>query len=513
MAQPSRTGEGLIQDLAEVLEIPVSRYESADRSYRSVSRWLDRPESRFADVNLDVYTQGSFRLGTAIRPLNGEEHYDLDIVCEFRISKAHTTQKQLYDDLGHELELYAAKHGMQEPSPWQRCWTLNYADEAQFHMDVLPSVPDAQRQRVLREARSLPLDNVDKSVSITDTEHANFRRLSDEWPASNPNGYADWFQSRMKPAFESRRRAMMLAEAKADVADIPVYRVKTPLQSAIQILKRHRDMRFADEPERRPTSIVITTLAAHAYQQETTISGALLSILQRMDSYIVQQDDGYWIANPSDPRENFADAWNEDADRRDAFYDWLETARADFSLAASQQDPSAFVDALAPRIGRGLVEAAVARRSRPSAGGMSFVSRASRALQRVIDAPHRKPATWPTVRAGTVEIIVATAMRDGFRPRVFTSDDAPVPPGAKLRFDARTDVPRPFRVYWQVVNTGAAATAARNLRGGFDEVTVVPGVLSRTEDAKYPGSHSIECFVVKDGHLAARSGPFLVNIG
>ncbi len=74
-------------------------------------------------------------------------------------------------------------------------------------------------------------------------------------------------------------------------------------------------------------------------------------------------------------------------------------------------------------------------------------------------------------------------------------------------------MPRPFRVYWQVVNTGAAATAARNLRGGFDEVTVVPGVLSRTEDAKYPGSHSIECFVVKDGYLAARSGPFLVNIG
>lgn len=213
MAQPSRTGEELIQDLAEVLEIPASRYESADRSYRSVSRWLDRPESRFADVNLDVYTQGSFRLGTAIRPLNGEEHYDLDIVCEFRISKAHTTQKQLYDDLGHELELYAAKHGMQEPSSWQRCWTLNYADEAQFHMDVLPSVPDAQRQRVLREARSLPLDYVDKSVSITDTEHANFRRFSDEWPASNPNGYADWFQSRMKPAFESRRRAMMLADS------------------------------------------------------------------------------------------------------------------------------------------------------------------------------------------------------------------------------------------------------------------------------------------------------------
>ena len=44
-----------------------------------------------------------------------------------------------------------------------------------------------------------------------------------------------------------------------------------------------------------------------------------------------------------------------------------------------------------------------------------------------------------------------------------------------------------------------------------DEV-VVPGVLSREETATYPGVHSIECLVVKDGYLVARSGPFLVNI-
>ena len=80
--------EELIADLAEVLDIPAERYESADRSYRSVGKWLDRPESRFSSVKTDVYTQGSFRLGTAIRPANGEEHYDLDIVCEFTLSKA-----------------------------------------------------------------------------------------------------------------------------------------------------------------------------------------------------------------------------------------------------------------------------------------------------------------------------------------------------------------------------------------------------------------------------------------
>ena len=61
--------------------------------------------------------------------------------------------------------------------------------------------------------------------------------------AQQSKGYAAWFRDRMKPQFEARRRA--LAESlRASVEDIPEYRVKTPLQQAIQLLKRHRDMSF-----------------------------------------------------------------------------------------------------------------------------------------------------------------------------------------------------------------------------------------------------------------------------
>ena len=137
MTKPTRTGEALILDLADAFEIPDERYEAAERSYKSVASWLERPASKFTNVDINVYTQGSFRLGTAIRPFNNEEHYDLDIVCEFMLDKLKTTQKSLHEDLGHELKLYAARHGMEAPSPWRRCWTMNYADKAQFHMDVL----------------------------------------------------------------------------------------------------------------------------------------------------------------------------------------------------------------------------------------------------------------------------------------------------------------------------------------------------------------------------------------
>lgn len=511
MSNRRHTGEELIEDLAKALDIPAERYASADRSYKSVCAWLERPGSRFEHVHIDAYTQGSFRLGTAIRPLSGEEDYDLDIVCEFSVAKTSRTQKQLHDHLGHELRLYAERHGMKPPEGWRRCWTLNYADTAQFHMDVLPAVPDAQRQRLLREARSLSLAFVEKSVGITDSEHDNYRVRSDDWPVSNPNGYAEWFYERMRPVFETRRRAMMLAEAKADVAQIPAFRVKTPLQSAIQILKRHRDVRFSEDSGGRPTSIVVSTLAAHAYQQETTISGALLSILTRMDQFVIRRGDDYWIANPSDPRENFADMWRDEPERKDAFYDWLETARTDFRQAAEQDSVDGFIERLAPRMGRRLVEAAASSR-RPPAPRTALAGFVGRTMQRILDAPHRKPVTWPTLTRGNARIASATYQRRGFRPSAFSNDDAALPKGADLRFVAQTDVPRPYRVFWQIVNTGTEATRARGLRGGFEEATVSSGTLTRQEGTSYSGNHSIECFIVKDGYCVARSGPFIVNI-
>src|ERR1039458_4146800 len=142
MLNSARLIEDLIADLAEVLDIPSERYESAERSYKSVGEWFERPASQFAKIRTRVYTQGSFRLGTVIRPANGEEHYDLDIVCEFSLDKAKNTQKGLQAAVGLELGLYSKARQMEDPSHWDRCWTLNYADSAQFHLDVLPALPD-----------------------------------------------------------------------------------------------------------------------------------------------------------------------------------------------------------------------------------------------------------------------------------------------------------------------------------------------------------------------------------
>ena len=85
------------------------------------------------------------------------------------------------------------------------------------------------------------------------------------------------------------------------------YGAKTPLQKAIQILKRHRDKVFKESQDIKPISIIITTLAAQAYRGEAGVYDAIKTLLGTMDCYIEKGDQHYYIPNPSLPSENFAE--------------------------------------------------------------------------------------------------------------------------------------------------------------------------------------------------------------
>lgn len=506
MTVPKHTEE-ILEDLAASLQVPPSRYEAAERSYKAVGEWLHREASCVRRAGPKVYVQGSFRLGTAIRPITDTEEYDVDLVCELSLSKTRLTQAQLKALLGEELRAYATAHRMDEPEEGHRCWTQHYADGAQFHMDALPALPDGAHQRTLLQHRGFSTEWADTAIAITDRDHPRFRVLTEDWPHSNPKGYANWFRSRMRAVFEARHRALAL-EARASIEDIPEYRVRTPLQSAIQILKRHRDMIFAERLEDKPISIVVTTLAAHAYRQEPTISGALYSILDHMAAYIERRNGVVWIANPTDPAENFADRWTKYPQRKLDFYEWLDQARKDFLAAAQAIDRKTAIAALQPRFGKRLMETATNRHGSP----LAQVARRGRGLGRILKPAHRKVPPWRRVDQGVVQIEQATLKRNGFRATMFKSDGDALPKNCSLSFEAVTNIPMPYKVYWQVVNTGREAEGANGLRGGFDEGVVTGGRLTKNESTRYLGTHSIECFIVKDGYLAAQSGQFIVNI-
>jgi hypothetical protein len=511
--QASQAAANFFEGLAEELDVSDSRYAEAKRRYESVGRWLGRPESTLRPFSPEVYVQGSFRLGTPIRPVNEDEHYDIDLVCELRLQKSGVTQRQVKAMLGHEMALYAKAHNMKEPGESRRCWTLDYAEGAQFHLDALPAIPDATGKRVLLEASNQQSAWVETAIAITDTNHPAYERLAHRWPHSNPKGFTNWFRSRMVEAFRTQRAAMALREHAAKVEHIPSYRVRTPLQQAVQVLKRHRDLMFAEYPAHKPISVVITTLAGQGYQQESNVATALAGILSRMDQYIEDRGGVVWIANPTDPQENFADKWVDTPALEVSFARWLQQARADFQQIGAQTNRERIVEVASKAFGERTARAAGAM-SQFRGGGSAAPSFRQR-LASVFQAAHKKPAPWQVNSTGWVRIDKAVVRQNGFQASEYRSDGPALAKGKELTFEAATNVPAPFDVYWQVVNSGPEAEAVPGglgLRGGFDQGVVERGSIKKVEQTGYAGTHTIECFIVKSGYLAANSGPFVVNI-
>jgi hypothetical protein len=503
-AEPTDLARKFIEDLGEKLDIADSMYTAAEDSYQAVGKWLERAGSTLAGMRTEIYSQGSFRLGTVIRPLGKEERYDLDAVCEVHLDQTTVSQEDLKHLLGVELQAYTRARQMTRPEETRRCWRLNYASGSRFYLDILPALPDRHRQTGPGESSVQGGPWISTTLAITDNKHPEYREPSQRWPRSNPAGYAAWFTSRMELS------PVRFVSVMDSVEPVPKQRERTPLQRAIQIMKRHRDLRFVGSSENKPISVIITTLAAHAYRGESSLIDALLGILKRMNGYILQRDGVIWIANPTDGRENFADKWQEYPERRAAFEDWLETLRSDISSAARQSNVAAIIDSLSPRIGRDLLDEIAGKPGYRR--DVSLTPRPSPAVVQIMDAPHRKPMPWAWAPSGSVQIRSATFTRRGFRTQSLTSDGPCLPPSCDLEFTAETEIRKPFKVYWQIVNTGEDATRRKGLRGGFEEFRYERGYLTKNESTLFSGTHSIQCFIVKDGVCRAKSDLFIVNI-
>lgn len=337
----------LLQGLAEALDISETQHEAAVEHYKAVGDWLNQSDSPIADHDPQIFPQGSFRLGTMIKPINDTDDYDIDLVCEMkRLSKDDVSQKTLKDMVGDRLKANDRYRRMLGEG--NRCWTLKYADSACFHMDILPAIPDHEINGI---ASMIGATLAATAILITDKELR-------EWQCSNPIGYAEWFKERMLVQF-NETRTVLAKSLRASVEDVPEYKVRTPLQRSIQILKRHRDMLFEHDRDDRPASIIISTLAAQAYSNEADLLEALRNIVNRMPNLIKREEQGKaLVRNPVNPLENFADRWHKHPQRETKFLKWLQQVRADLDAALRAGSYRDMTEGLKPRFGDRMVNEA-----------------------------------------------------------------------------------------------------------------------------------------------------------
>lgn len=509
----------LLQQIAEELDIPPSKYRQAVERYTTVGRWLEDGTYPGIGRSPVIYPQGSFRLGTVVRPYrHGDEgDYDIDLVCELGYRISETAARTIKHLVGDRLKEHRTYREMLDDEG-RRCWTLLYAesDGVGFHLDVVPCVPNP----IVVPGNHLGL----KAVEITNCHDKGAKYT---WGKSNPAGYADWFDYRQRPTFvrlapiRKATLARQFPQIFARIDDVPDQLVRTPLQRAIQIFKRHRDVRFAgrDDECDKPISIIITTLAAQAYEQESDVFSALAGILDKIqrcqETGLIRCENDRWIIeNPVNPGENFADRWNDpDSKRPEAFFRWINWVQEDIDELLNAATSGALVKRLSGAFGDVPGKRVAGRYTGPMPGAhqppSSLFKRIASSLIR-FDAPHREAPRWHMSPSRSSVSISAKVTRRGFRPRGFASNSPPLPKNADLTFEAVTNVAKPYEVYWQVVNTGEEARLAGQLRGEFYDSH--KSGRNRNESTKYTGMHWVECFVVKNGVCVARSGEFIVNI-
>ena len=330
-AEERKSYNELLTYIIDSLDITETQFNNLTKSYKAVGDFLiEAPNLK--PYHPVVTPQGSLRLGTIIQPVNAADDIDVDLVYRLIRKNPLWTQYKLKNEVGNRLKESGRYSSMLEKEG-RRCWTLQYRDNAdspkeRYHMDILPCVADEEyNQRLERMLNSVfQHDQVDKlSIRITDTKSHNYTTEidADEWLKSNPDGYALWFASKCKLDNHLEKRSL------ADIVPIGKMADKTVLQRVVQLLKRHRDIMFKDEKDDKPISIIITTIAANAYQGESDILMALYNVVQKMT--IEKRGEDYWVENPVNPSENFADKWPTHPKRKENFLRWLKQVKTDLN--------------------------------------------------------------------------------------------------------------------------------------------------------------------------------------
>ena len=309
---------GLLEWACERIELTDSQAELAAERYNTIGHWLADGEHPLL-AGATIYPQGSMRIHTTVRPVRRLEH-DVDLICVLPHTGPQLGVADVHRLVGDRLREHATYRVMLERI--NRGWRLNYANE--FHLDITPAVPDN--------------GNGQNAILVPD-------RALKVWKESNPKEYATWFDAiaRIQPLQASHGQRLLKADVEPLPEDISFHGA---LRRAVQVMKRHRDIQYLRRPDsdlcNAPISIVITTLAAHAYQHVARQAvhvdefDLLLALVHTMRMFIDEGVDGsLWVPNPVNSRENFAEKWRVFPERYTAFVEWHTQFKSDVAALAN----------------------------------------------------------------------------------------------------------------------------------------------------------------------------------
>lgn len=283
--------EELLARIAQELQLDKTRMEKMESAYRTVTELLKKDKTFFNNLEIEIYSQGSVRIGTTVKPISDED-FDLDTVLHIYDIFSNHTPEQVYNELVRVIESDGYYKSIREKK--NRCVRLNYKSD--FHMDILPACMPSYFEK--------------KRIAIPE------KKLRD-WSSGNPKGFAEWFLNIANSVQKTMLRTYsnVLLEAKVESEPLPdeLYD-KTPLQRAVQLIKRYRDLYYQDK-DYPVSSVVLTTLVARFYNGEESIFDTIDNVTSRIkNGYLDAVNAGvrFKVLNPVNPEEDFTDSWTNE---------------------------------------------------------------------------------------------------------------------------------------------------------------------------------------------------------
>ena len=243
-------------------------YLTASAQFLNQSR-LDRLETAVGAVNdylknnlagyQKMERQGSFALGTLVKPVADNDEYDADIQVVMSPNSGWGPKdyvNEVYGTLAAN-KTYADKLRLKT-----RCVTVDYAGD--FHLDVVPRV-------------------------TIDGRHYVCNRIDNKFEETDGNGYRDWFKEKNRITGGNLKRV-------------------------VRLLKHLRDHKNSFTAK----SILLTTLVGNTIRASdegteavSTVANTLETVLSRMNDYLQQHPNMPEIRNPVLPTETFNRHWDQ----------------------------------------------------------------------------------------------------------------------------------------------------------------------------------------------------------
>ena len=228
-----------------------NRLQRLNRSTRAVTELL----SKELDSYEKVERQGSYALGTIIKPIKGYE-YDADILLYMK----YNSDKEPKDYINEVYNYFKQNNNEDKIARKTRCVNINYAGD--FHLDIVPCITQGQEQYICNEK--------DNEFEVTDG-----------------TGYRDWFNRKTKITHGN-------------------------LKGVTRLLKYLRDHKGNFSVK----SILLTTLIGNSVYDDNdenfkNIPDTLKLISNRINSFLQSNPVMPEVCNPNLPRECFTRHWDQ----------------------------------------------------------------------------------------------------------------------------------------------------------------------------------------------------------